>query len=101
MTAGAPSPAAAATSCGFDRDALTFAGSPLEQARCLLRHVRQGGELDPPLAALPVPLEELVGRPVGIDVAVLRRYLAAHGIAESATGGALDEPLSRARDNAP
>src|SRR5947209_3523971 len=93
--------AADAISCGFDREALTFSGSPLEQARCLLRHVRPGGELDPPLAALPAPLEEIVGQPVGIDVELLRRYLAAHGIAESAVGGPLDEPLSRARDNAP
>jgi len=80
---------------------LTFAGSPVEQARCLLRHVLRGGELDPPLAVLPAPLEELVGRPVGVDVQALRRYLAAHGVPESAVGGPLDEPLSRARDNAP
>jgi hypothetical protein len=102
--AGTALPAAAATPCGFDRDALTFAGSPVEQARCLLRHVRLGGELDPPLAALPPPLEALVGQPlvaVGIDVATLRRYLGAHGISEAEVGGPLDEPLSRARDNAP
>jgi hypothetical protein len=93
--------AAAATSCGFDRDALTFAGPPLVQARCLLRHVLPGGELDPPLAALPAPLEDLVDRPVAIPAASLARYLAAHGISELEVGGSLAEPLSRARDNAP
>jgi hypothetical protein len=96
-----PAPLAAATSCGFDRDALTFAGSPLEQARCLLRHVRQGGELDPPLAALPPPLEELIDQPVAVSAGALRAWLAAHGIAESEIGGPLSERLSRARNDAP
>jgi hypothetical protein len=94
-------PAHAATSCGFDREALTFAGSPVEQARCLLRHVLPGGDLDPPLAHLPAPLEELIDRSVEIPAETLRRYLAAHGIPETEIGGPLDEPLSRARDNAP
>jgi hypothetical protein len=98
---GFSQPSAAATSCGFDKEALTFAGTAIEQARCLLRHVRQGGELDPPLAALPAPLEELIDRPVTIPVAALRRYLVERGIAEVEIGGGVGERLSRARNDDP
>ncbi len=37
--------------CRFDRDSLTFGGTPLEQATCLLRKVKQGGVRRP--QALP------------------------------------------------
>jgi hypothetical protein len=97
-------PAAGATSCGFDKDALTFAGSSLEQAKCLLRHVRRGGELGPPLSVLPAPLEELIDRPMApstVSIAALRAWLAAQGIAERDLGGPLTDRLSRARNDAP
>jgi penicillin amidase len=92
-------PLAAATSCGFDKDALTFAGTPLEQAKCLLRHVRQGGALDPPLAVLPPPLEELIDQPVMISAAALRKWLAERGISEAEIGGPVTDRLSRARND--
>ena len=39
--------------CRFDRDALTFVGSPVEQATCLLRKVKLLGEAEPqPLPAV-------------------------------------------------
>ena len=102
VLAGVPaSPGNVASSCGFDKEALTFAGSALEQARCLLRQVLPGGDLAPPLAHLPAPLEERIGQPVGISEETLNRYLAAHGIPQGEIGGPLGEPLSRARDNAP
>ncbi len=77
------------TSCGFDTNTLSFPGTPLEQAHCLLRHVKVYGELDAPLAKLPGPLEDLIGQPVKIDVEVLRKYLLAHDIAEKDIGGPL------------
>jgi hypothetical protein len=94
-------PLGAATSCGFDRDALTFAGTPLEQAKCLLRHVRKGGELDSPLAVLPPPLEELIDQVVTVQVDALQRYLDAHGIGAWEIGGPLTQRLSRARNDDP
>lgn len=51
--------------CRFDRDALTFQGSPQEQAVCLLRTVAKFGRVDPQPAALPGILTELIGSPVG------------------------------------
>lgn len=80
---------AANTSCGFDTNTLSFPGTPLEQARCLLRPVKPHGELAAPLATLPAPLENLIGQPVKLDIASIQKYLSAHGIAEDAIGGPL------------
>lgn len=44
--------------CRFDRDALTFAGTPVEQATCLMRKVKLLGELEP--QALPPVLRSLL-----------------------------------------
>jgi hypothetical protein len=52
--------------CRFDHVTLTFAGTPLEQARCLLRHVNQGGTADTN-TDLPPTLASLVGERPRID----------------------------------
>ncbi len=89
------------TRCPFDDSSLTFSGSPLEQAKCLLRPVKMYGRLGEPLQNLPSPLDTLIGRPVALNRASLQRYLTAHQIAEEEIGGALGDPVSRARNNAP
>jgi len=61
-----------------------------------LRPVKIRGDLEPPLARLPDPLEDLIGKPVTITVADLKQYLSAHGIAATDIGGELDRPLSPA-----
>jgi hypothetical protein len=66
-------------------------------ARCLLRPVLRGGNLGPTPAALPAPLDTLIGRPMSVDVAKLRSYLQAHGIAEGDIGGALAHDLTKVR----
>jgi hypothetical protein len=85
---------AANTSCGFDTNTLSFPGTPLEQARCLLRHVKPHGELAAPLTTLPAPLESLIGQPVKLDVAAIQKYLSAHGITEEVIGGPLTNHCS-------
>lgn len=93
--------AKAQASCQFDKATLSFKGSPMDQARCLLRHVNPGGALDPPLSKLPAPLEELIDKTVNVNKDGLRRFLTSHGIAEAAIGGSLDDPVSRGRSNNP
>jgi hypothetical protein len=88
-------------SCQFDKSTLSFKGSPAEQDRCLLRHVKPGGILEPVLSNLPTPLEELIDKPVEFSKDALRQYLNNHGIAEEAIGGSLDDPISRGRNNNP
>lgn len=88
-------------SCGFLDNDLAFTGTPLEQARCLLRPIKVYGVLDEPLKHLPEPLENLIGQPVKFSKEALRRYLAMAKISEMDIGGSLDAPLSRANDNQP
>jgi hypothetical protein len=83
----------AETPCPFDEAKLEFIGTPLEQARCLLRPVSEFGRLGEPLATLPAPLESLIGQPVKLDRAVLHRYLDSHKIDEAAIGGPITNVL--------
>lgn len=61
--------------CRFDAATFEFAGTPIEQARCLLRHVEPGGGADPE-QELPPTLAGLIGQPAIVDqgrlAAVLR-----------------------------
>ena len=52
--------------CRFDAATFEFAGTPVEQARCLLRHVEPGGNADAE-RPLPPTLQVLIGQPVAID----------------------------------
>jgi APA family basic amino acid/polyamine antiporter len=79
--------------CPFDTNKMEFAGTPVEQARFLLRPVRRGGDLGRPLKKLPEPLENLIGQPVKITREALRAYLEKHGIAESDLGGPITNKL--------
>jgi hypothetical protein len=85
----------AETDCGcpFDEAKLEFIGSPLEQAKCLLRPVAEFGRLSPPLVTLPAPLETLIGQPVTVDKAKLQSYLESHQIKDAEIGGAITNVL--------
>lgn len=83
--------------CAFDPATLQFAGSPVEQARCLLRPNGKGGALGEALRKLPAPLERLIGKPVKPNRDKIRKYLEKRGIAEDEIGGDLNLPLSSAR----
>jgi hypothetical protein len=91
------------TPCPFDESQLSFVGSPLEQARCLLRFVKRVGNVDDVPATIPPVLTALLSAPGSVNVtkAQLRSYLHAHGIAESAVGGSIDDPICRADSNNP
>lgn len=62
--------AAPPVDCRFDAAQMQFAGSPLEQARCLLRHVEPGGGADAE-GNLPPTLAGIIGQPAHIDQARL------------------------------
>lgn len=94
---GAATRVLAQAPCPFDEPSMSFVGTAVEQSTCLLRPVLRGGQLGPPSQKLPRPLTDIVGRRVRIARADLRRYLAAHNIAEANLGGSLDEPLSSAK----
>jgi hypothetical protein len=75
---------------------LSYAGSPQQQAKCLLRPVLMGGHLGAPLERLPAPLDNLIGKALWVNQAALRRYLAEQHISEADIGGSLSDPVSRA-----
>ena len=83
--------------CAFDEKTLQFSGTPVEQARCLLRPNKIGGVLDIELKTLPKPLENLIGNRVEIKKEELRKYLQKRKIDEETIGGSLDKPLSTAK----
>ena len=89
--------------CPFDQSRLSFVGSPVQQAGCLLRFVEQLGKVDDTPATLPAVLAGLLGAPETMDVtkAQLRSYLQRHAIAESTVGGSLDDPVCRADTDNP
>src|SRR3954469_3012987 len=83
--------------CRFDRTALTFAGTPVEQARCLLRPVEEWGKIGAASPDLPPWLADRVGKAVDVTSDSLRERLRSLRIPEAAVGGSLEVPVSRAR----
>jgi hypothetical protein len=84
---------APAVECRFDATQLSFAGSPLDQARCLLRHVEPGGGADAE-RDLPPTLSALIGKPTAIDPVKLARALRHTRISLPAT-----TPVSESADH--
>jgi hypothetical protein len=89
------------TPCSFNPALLSFSGPPLDQARCLLRFVKRGGNVDDTSATLPSILQQLLAAPqaLNLTVAQLRAYLGLQGIPENMVGGSLDDPVSHADSN--
>jgi hypothetical protein len=80
--------------CAWSEQEFSFVGTPVEQARCLLRPVAIGGRIGDAPVVLPPSLEAIVGRPVAFDAQTLRAWLHAQAIDESDIGGSLDAALS-------
>lgn len=81
-------------SCGFDRQKMSYAGSPVEQARCLLRSVRIRAHLDPPRAHLPDFFERSLVTDTGISRSRLVSYLKTQGTRPNEVGGDTSKGLS-------
>lgn len=66
-------------------------------ARCLIRPVLRGGNPGTIPAALPEVLKNLIGKPMDIDPAKLRRFLTDNGINDNSIGGAIAQDVTKAR----
>jgi hypothetical protein len=87
--------------CKFDHATQSFAGTPAEQARCLLNPLQPVGRLGPSLDALPEALTRRVGS--GADLPS-RETLASLLRDRGATQDLIDtlaQPVSHAHDNDP
>lgn len=84
--------------CRFAIERLSFAGSPAEQARCLLTSVGKRGKLGRPQRRLPKALAPLLEGGTALPAKLLVAQLLAR---EGIDIGGLDEPVSRARNGDP
>ena len=84
----------------FDSQTLRFAGSPVQQAACLVRGLHEWGRLDRKPVTLPSTLQALVGQKISLTPAEFRRFLHRQSIAEQDIGGSLDERLSHGNSDA-
>jgi len=85
--------------CAFDSDTLSFAGTPLEQAMCLMRGMDSSRNLEPRLPSLPAALAKRIGQTTGLPSrTTLSDYLSTLEL-EGEFGDFLWLPVSRAHDN--
>lgn len=83
--------------CKFDEKTLQFVSKPNEQAKCLLRPNKIGGNLGEELKSLPKPFDKIIGEKVNIGKQSLRKFLKKHKIDENQIGGSLDDKLATAK----
>jgi hypothetical protein len=87
--------------CAFDPEALSYAGTPVEQAMCLMRGMDATRNLAPPLQSLPPGLSSRVGQTAGLPSReALTSFLSKQDL-EADFAAYLWQPLSRAYDNDP
>src|SRR6516225_8970605 len=85
--------------CAFDPETLSYAGTPVQQAMCLMRGMDVSRNLLPRLSSLPAPLAIRIGQTTGLpSSATLSNYLAQQD-PEGALGDYLWLPVSRAHNN--
>ena len=87
--------------CDFNLDLLEYRGTPVEQAKCLMRSLDQTRNLGPPLDSLPDALASRIGRDSGLPSReTLSAYLSKQDL-EWDFAAHLWQPVSRAEDNNP
>jgi len=87
--------------CAFDAETLSYSGTPVEQAMCLMRGMDATRNLGPPLTSLPPALVSRIGQTAGLPTReVLSGYLSKENL-ETDFAAHLWEPLSRGHDNDP
>lgn len=87
--------------CAFDPETLSYAGTPVEQAMCLMRGMDATRNLGPPLQSLPPGLSSRIGQTTGLPTReALAGYLSKQNL-ETDFAAYLWRPVSRAYDNDP
>jgi hypothetical protein len=85
--------------CAFDPETLSYAGTPVQQAMCLMRGMDASRNLAPLLTSLPAALASRIGLTTGLPSrATLSNYLAEQGL-EGELGDYLWLPVSHAHNN--
>jgi len=87
--------------CSFDPETLSFAGTPIEQTKCLMRGMDATRNLAPPLERLPPALASRVGTTTGLPSREALSTLLSKQDLEWDFAAHLWQPVSRAHDNDP
>ena len=87
--------------CGFNPQTLSFAGEPVDQARCLMRGMDASRNLSRPLDALPPALASRIGLDSGLPAREALSALLSKQNLEWDFAAYLWQPLARARDDDP
>lgn len=87
--------------CAFNPQTLSFAGDPLQQAKCLMRSLDATRNLAAPADTLPAALSKHIGQDSGLPSReILNAYLSNQNL-EWDFAAYLWQPVSRAHDNDP
>jgi hypothetical protein len=87
--------------CAFDPGKLSYAGTPVEQAMCLMRGMDATRNLGPPLTSLPSALASRIGETAGLPSREeISNYLSKQAL-DTDFAVHLWEPVSRAYNNNP
>ena len=87
--------------CDFNLDSLSYRGTPVEQAKCLMRGLDQTRNLGPPLDTLPDALVTRIGNDSGLPSReTLSTFLSQQDL-EWDFAANLWQPVSRAEDDNP
>jgi hypothetical protein len=87
--------------CDFNLDSLEYRGTPVEQAKCLMRGLDQTRNLEAPPESLPDALASRIGRDTGLPPReALSLYLSKQNL-EADFAAHLWQPVSRADDDNP
>ena len=84
----------ATAQCNFIKSSMSFSGTPVEQANCLLREVRKLGIVSKASATLPPNLASLIGNHCDVSKQKLQSYLDQQHLLTADLGGKLSESLS-------
>jgi hypothetical protein len=87
--------------CSFNSETLSFAGTPVEQAKCLMRGMDATRNLAPPLDRLPPALASRIGATAGLPSRDALSSLLSSQDLEWDFAAYLWQPVSRAHDNDP
>ena len=98
-SAAPPDLSAGIAKCGFIANEYKFRGTDLQQAACLLRRVKQFGDVESRPVALPAFLRTRIGRPVDHSRSQMRIHLRSLNMDEGSVGGSLIQELSHANNS--
>ena len=87
--------------CDFNQTKLSFNGTKTEQARCLLREVKEFGKIENKPQESFSKFEKILPNKIPFSQKEVKLYLKVKKIKETDIGGVIDNPISKANNGDP